>query len=129
MSDNEQLGLLILMLFMIAALVAVYVLPAIVAFKRRHRNRTTILVINLLLGWTSIGWVVAMVWAFVGDVEPLPQSALSPIPPHPGSTGPTAHMAAEEAQKRANKAKAGWILALLCLIVLGVFMFMFATLR
>jgi hypothetical protein len=41
-------------------------------------------------------------------------------------------MVAEEptqAQKLANKAKAGWSLALLCLIVVGVFIFMFASMR
>ena len=77
---------LILLLFVFTVFVAVYVLPAIVASKRRHRHRKTILVINLLLGWTTIGWVVAMVWGLIGDVEPLPPSALPPVPPHPSSS-------------------------------------------
>jgi CHASE2 domain-containing sensor protein len=62
-------------LLFLSAIVAVYLLPAFVAFKRRHRNRRAILVVNLLLGWTTIGWVVAMVWAFIGDVVPLPPIA------------------------------------------------------
>ncbi|MBI5451613.1 MAG: superinfection immunity protein [Gammaproteobacteria bacterium] len=42
---------------------AVYGLPAIVAQLRHHHQRHAILVLNLLLGWTFFGWVVALVWA------------------------------------------------------------------
>ena len=41
-----------------------YFLPAFVANVRRHRNATAILVLNLFLGWTFIGWVGALVWSF-----------------------------------------------------------------
>ena len=44
--------------------VAFYFLPAIVASNRKHPNATAILVLNLLAGWTFVGWVVAMAWAF-----------------------------------------------------------------
>jgi hypothetical protein len=47
-----------------------YFLPAIVASIRRHRNRLAIGILNLLLGWTLLGWIVAMVWACTSDVEP-----------------------------------------------------------
>jgi len=47
----------------ILALVAVYFLPTIVASRRRHHQGPAILVLNLFLGWTFIGWVVALVWA------------------------------------------------------------------
>lgn len=30
---------------------------------RRHHNRQAILVLNLLLGWTILGWVGALTWA------------------------------------------------------------------
>jgi hypothetical protein len=43
---------------------AIYFLPAIVAFGRHHRNGVAIFVLNLLAGWTGIGWLVAIVWAF-----------------------------------------------------------------
>ncbi len=48
---------------------AIYFLPSIVAQKRKHRQQTAITVLNLLLGWTFLGWVAAMVWAF-GEVKP-----------------------------------------------------------
>jgi T4 superinfection immunity protein len=40
-----------------------YFLPGIIAFRRHHHNAVAILVFNLLLGWTFLGWVIALVWA------------------------------------------------------------------
>ena len=45
-----------------------YFLPAIIAFVREKRDAVSILVLNLLLGWTAIGWVIALVWALRQDV-------------------------------------------------------------
>jgi len=44
-------------------LLAIYVLPSVVAACRQVPNVGSIVVINLLLGWTLIGWVVAMAMA------------------------------------------------------------------
>ena len=43
--------------------VLVYFLPSMVAWGRDTPNRNSVLVINLFLGWTLIGWVVAMAMA------------------------------------------------------------------
>lgn len=40
-----------------------YMLPTIVAIGRQQSNMNAIGVLNLFLGWTFIGWVVALVWA------------------------------------------------------------------
>ena len=45
-----------------------YFLPAIIAFARSKRDATAILLLNLFLGWSVIGWVVALVWAVKTDV-------------------------------------------------------------
>ena len=45
----------------------IYFLPAIIAFARSKRDAVSILVLNLLLGWTMIGWVIALVWALRQD--------------------------------------------------------------
>lgn len=50
-------GLVVFLLF-------VYFIPAIIAFNRSHQNTTAITVLNILLGWTLLGWIVAIVWAF-----------------------------------------------------------------
>lgn len=60
---------LILFLPFLLMWLAVYALPAIVAVYRRHPNRTPIILVNVLLGWSGIGWIVALVWAFT---SPLP---------------------------------------------------------
>lgn len=45
------------------AVVVVYLLPFGLASVRRHHNSGAIGVLNLLLGWTFLGWAVALVWA------------------------------------------------------------------
>jgi hypothetical protein len=43
----------------------IYFLPTIIAFARRHRNTLAIFLVNCFLGWTFIGWVIALVWAVI----------------------------------------------------------------
>ncbi len=50
-------------------LVAVYFVPTIVAYSRRKDDIMAILLLNLFLGWTLVGWVVALVWAVTKDKE------------------------------------------------------------
>lgn len=40
-----------------------YFLPAFIASHRKHPNAAPIFLIDLLLGWTFIGWLVALIWA------------------------------------------------------------------
>ncbi len=44
-----------------------YFLPSIIA--HRKRNFAGIFMVNLLFGWTVVGWVIALVWACVADVR------------------------------------------------------------
>jgi hypothetical protein len=44
-----------------------YFLPTIIALLRRKPNAGGILLLNFFLGWTFIGWIVALVWAVSGD--------------------------------------------------------------
>lgn len=51
--------------FCLLALIAgLYFLPVIVAGSRNHHNTGPIFVVTLFLGWTLIGWVVALAWSF-----------------------------------------------------------------
>lgn len=43
----------------------IYFLPAYLG--RKKRNAWAIFALNLLLGWTFLGWVVALVWALTKD--------------------------------------------------------------
>lgn len=42
-----------------------YFLPTVIATCRHHHNQGAILLLNFLLGWTALGWVVALIWAFI----------------------------------------------------------------
>lgn len=53
-------------ILILVLLLILYFAPAIVARRRLHTSRTGIVVLNLLLGWTLIGWIVALVWAYSG---------------------------------------------------------------
>jgi hypothetical protein len=44
-----------------------YFLPTLVAFGRGKRDAGAIFVLNFLLGWTAVGWVIALVWALRHD--------------------------------------------------------------
>jgi hypothetical protein len=48
---------------MIIIFLLIYFIPAIVAGARGHRQSLAIFMLNLLLGWTCLGWVAAIVWA------------------------------------------------------------------
>ncbi|MBA1217275.1 superinfection immunity protein [Pseudomonas fulva] len=41
----------------------IYFTPAVIAWIRRHPNRVSIFLLNLMLGWTFIGWLVALIWS------------------------------------------------------------------
>jgi hypothetical protein len=45
-----------------------YFLPSIVALARSKRDIVSIVLLNFFLGWTMIGWVVALVWSLKSDV-------------------------------------------------------------
>jgi T4 superinfection immunity protein len=47
----------------IIASILVYFVPTIIADFRSHRNTPAIFALNLLLGWTFLGWVGALVWS------------------------------------------------------------------
>ena len=45
-----------------------YFLPSIIALARSKRDLLSIFLLNFFLGWTMIGWIVALVWAAKADV-------------------------------------------------------------
>ena len=49
-------------LVVIAALLF-YFLPTLVATHRNHHQYLAIFALNLLLGWTGVGWIVALIWS------------------------------------------------------------------
>jgi len=48
---------------LVTGLALLYMLPTIIAAVQQRTNTGAIAALNVLLGWTFIGWVVALVWA------------------------------------------------------------------
>ena len=47
----------------VIGLIAAYWFPTVLAFIRHVTAKGQVLVVNLFLGWTFVGWVVALVMA------------------------------------------------------------------
>jgi uncharacterized membrane protein len=52
-------GILISIFFIL-----LYFAPTITAMLRKNPNIISIFLVNFLLGWTFIGWAIALIWAF-----------------------------------------------------------------
>lgn len=52
---------------LLTILIILYILPGWLAEKRGHRQAGAIICLNILLGWTLIGWVAAFVWALTNS--------------------------------------------------------------
>lgn len=48
-------------------LIAMYWLPTLVALVRQTPSALGIAMLNFFLGWTVIGWIVALVWALAAN--------------------------------------------------------------
>jgi Superinfection immunity protein len=61
-------------LILFAAGLALYLLPAAMAWRRNCQAWLQIALVDVLLGWTVVGWAAAMYWAATGRVR-------TPTPP------------------------------------------------
>lgn len=59
-------------LFLIFTL-AIYFLPTMIALGRSHHNGVPIVLVNIFLGWTVLGWFWALIWSCM---NPPPQSPI-----------------------------------------------------
>jgi len=62
-------------LILILLLVPAYFLPMFVAVARNHRYAAAITLLNMVLGWTLLGWVLALVWAATNPQATRPRLA------------------------------------------------------
>jgi hypothetical protein len=59
MLDNTTSVVLLILI------VALYMLPTLIAFARDHPRRGAITLVNVLFGWTLIVWIIVFVWALM----------------------------------------------------------------
>jgi hypothetical protein len=76
-------GWVVLGVLAVLLLLFVYWLPTYIAFKRKHDFKWIIMAINLVLGASGLGWLIAFVWA----VWPQDKSLADPLLGNPTGTG------------------------------------------
>jgi hypothetical protein len=74
---------------------AVYLLPAYIAAFRDAPRFSGVFVLNLIVGWTGLGWLATLIWSFVDAKKETPQVIIQQIyqtpsmpPPLPQQTKP-----------------------------------------
>ncbi len=84
MSDSG-INLVIILFFVLLGLLALlsYLLPSIIAILRKVPSTGSVLVINLFLGWSVVGWIVALALAFRSKQQPYADVVVQPSPPGP----------------------------------------------
>lgn len=50
--------------FFTALMFVLYFLPSVIAVLRRHPNPVALIVVNLVFGWTMLGWFICLIWSF-----------------------------------------------------------------
>ena len=51
-------------ILLVGFLILIYLIPTIVAFARKLPSTASVAVLNIFLGWSIIGFVISLVWAF-----------------------------------------------------------------
>lgn len=71
------------MFAMLAVAVIVYFLPLIIASQKKHPSAVAIAALNVLAGWTLIGWLFALVWSLSAVMtkpsQPKPESSVNDL--------------------------------------------------
>ncbi len=57
------------LIIIIAICFSIYMLPTIVAYSRKTKNKIPVLIINFFLGFSLVGWVIALAMAYSNDLE------------------------------------------------------------
>ncbi len=48
---------------------AIYLLPTIIALVRHAKSSLGIILVNILAGWTFVGWIIALVWSLTSPSQ------------------------------------------------------------
>lgn len=63
--DLEFIAILAGFACLLVFLLAIYVLPTVLAVLRGHPDVVAICLLNVLLGWSLLGWGLALAWAIL----------------------------------------------------------------
>jgi hypothetical protein len=62
-------------------LLALYLAPALIAWRDGHPRRLPIALFNLCFGWTFAGWIIALAWALAWAARPAAAARRRAAPP------------------------------------------------
>jgi predicted RNA-binding Zn-ribbon protein involved in translation (DUF1610 family) len=63
---STKMGIFFLFLLVLGA-IFIYLLPTIIGWNKKHK--LGIFLINLLLGWTVLGWIGSLIWSVSSPKE------------------------------------------------------------
>ena len=67
---RKKTGQVAIMIFIeVIMLVGLYFVPAIIAKKLHLKDASSIFYVNLVFGWTVLGWVLALTWVIAEWIE------------------------------------------------------------
>lgn len=100
-------GGVILLLFLILLGIVWYFLPTVIAKLRHMNNLGGIFIVNLLAGWTLVGWIIALVMACSQQPAPMAYPPMGYGYPPPGYGPPGSDAAAHAATCSRERAGPG----------------------
>ncbi len=119
---NNGVGIVVALI-----LIALYFLPAIIASSRKHPSMMAIFAVNLLFGWTFLGWIWAFIWALTDNSHRGSQVVVVVQEPRnvgyilpSGEQGKTIEAAPHQLPASPQKQISDWKIALLVIIVISV---------
>ena len=81
---DSRSGFVALLMAAVIVAMAIYALPALLAWCMGSPQRVAITLVDLLLGWTILGWIAALIWAILSgnggsfDEDPPPRPRREP---------------------------------------------------
>ena len=75
MHPNEAADFVVLGL-----IIAAYFVPTVVAKYRDKKNTEAIFLVNLIFGWSMLGWIAALTWALYAEKQMVNESPTADAP-------------------------------------------------
>ena len=63
---NFGVPMIYMWLLMVIA-IALYFMPTIISGYRHHSSLFAIVLLNVIIGWTMLGWLILLIWVCFGD--------------------------------------------------------------
>jgi hypothetical protein len=64
----DTVGFQVLQLvLLLSGCIYIYFIPSAIAYSRRHKYIKSSFTLNLLIGWTGVGWIGLLIWSLKGN--------------------------------------------------------------